>query len=222
MELVQGKTHLISLLPKKFVDSGKILFNGVKIQPSISVEHLGILRSASLSNMSAIHDRLSKHKKALFPVLCCGAALGHDGNPAASLKVEEIYASPVLYNGLGGLVLSNQELDVLQHHQKTVLQQLMGLYPKTPHEAVCFLSGVPPSRGLVALRMFSLLGMISRLGPGNYLYEIGIHQLHHQVSSSWFMRLQELAHMYGLPDPLTILCNPVSPSCILRRGQNLS
>ena len=212
MQMVQSKTHLIELLPRGSEvpqDSKSILLNDSPIPPSEHVEHLGILRSNSLSNLPAIRDRIAKHKKALFPVLSCGAALGHNGNPAANLMVEKLYAAPVLYNGLGGLVLSKQELNILQSHQTGILQQLMGLYPKTPYEAVSLLSAVAPAPAQVAIRMLSLFGMISRLGPSNILFQIGLHQLRHQVSSSWFLAVQELTRQYLLPEALHLLCHPL-------------
>ena len=51
MELVQDKTHLICLFPKNFCPPDaeiSISFNGVPLVPSLSVEHLGILRTSSL------------------------------------------------------------------------------------------------------------------------------------------------------------------------------
>ena len=49
-------------------------------------------------------------KNTLVSALSSGGPKGHFGNQAASLKIEKLYASPVLYNGLASLVLSKKVL----------------------------------------------------------------------------------------------------------------
>ena len=71
--------------------------------------------------MAAISARIAAHTKALYAVLPAGLARRHHGNPAASLRVHQLYGIPVLLSGLPSLVLSNQELGVLDHHHKTTL-----------------------------------------------------------------------------------------------------
>ena len=93
---------------------------------------------------------------------------------------------------------------------------MMGLFPKTPLEAIFFLSGAIPSKAMVVMRMFTLLDMISRLGPGNYLFEIGIYSLHNQLASSWNFAAQTVAISYDLPLPLHILTNPYPKSKLSR------
>ena len=167
MSLVLEKTRLLVLLPKScnWVPSKPVLLNEHPIFPSVSAEHLGLLRSSSLSNVETLQDRIMKHKKSLFSVLNFGAAKGHQGNPAASLKVMELYSSPVLYNGVGSLVLNRSEMSILNNHQKRVIESLIRLHPKSPIEIVTFLSGIPPPEAIVAMKMLSLFGMIARLGP---------------------------------------------------------
>ena len=41
---------------------------------SNETEHLGLLRSSSLSNLSTIQDKITKHFRALLPILSMGAA----------------------------------------------------------------------------------------------------------------------------------------------------
>ena len=211
MKLVQDKSHLVVLSPKNAeIDSSGLSMDNFHVPPTSSAVHLGLLRANSLSNMPAIQDKIAKHQKALFPVLSCGGARGHRGNPAASLKVEQLYAAPILFNCLGSLVLNRTEMRAIEFHQKVTLQRLMRLHSHTSHEAVFFLSGSLNAEALIHIQMFRLLDMIARLGPNNYLFAIGVFSIHNQITSSWFWRLQELAVKYDLPSPLNILLSPKS------------
>ena len=123
MKLVQDKTHLIIIRPKTLssLTPESILFDGNPVAESATTEHLGLIKSSSLSNILTVQDRISKHLKALLPVLSSGAARGHRANPAASLRVENLYASPILFSGLASLVLTNNETKILsQHHRQIV------------------------------------------------------------------------------------------------------
>ena len=57
-------------------------------------------------NMSNILQRIACHKAALHGVSSAGMARSHRGNPAASLRGHQLYALPVLLNGLASLVLT--------------------------------------------------------------------------------------------------------------------
>ena len=134
----------------------------------------------------------------------------------ASLRVHQLYGIPVLLSGLPSLVLSNQELDVLDHHHKTTLERLLKLYPRTPAPVVYFFAGSLPARALFHSRQLSLLGMVARLGPKCPLFRYAMHILNHpppQVRTAakiWFLQVRSLCCQYGLPDPLLILQSPPS------------
>ena len=93
-----------------------LTMNGLHIPYSQEAEHVGILRSTAPGEMSSVVDRISVHTRALHGVLPAGLARRHHGNPAASLRVHQLYGLPVLLNGLAGLILSKAELDALDHH----------------------------------------------------------------------------------------------------------
>ena len=145
----------------------------------------------------------------IFPT---GMALRHRGNPAASLRLDKLHSTPVLISGLPALVLSDPELAVVQHHHKVTIERLQRLLPSTPECVVYFLGGSLPLSGILHLRMFSLLGMIARLGRDHILNKHGMEILLSPApeSKSWFLSLRPLAHKYGLPDPLLILQSPPS------------
>ena len=99
MKLVTDKTQLIVMRPKhlRFPITGQILVNDITVHESSSAEHLGLIRTSSLNNLLSIQDRIAKHMKSLFHVQSCGSARGHFANPAASLKIESAYSSPILF-----------------------------------------------------------------------------------------------------------------------------
>ena len=141
-----------------------IYMDGEKINFVNTAEHVGMLRSSS-GNTLTIFARITAHKNALGGVLHTGMARGHRGNPAASLRVDQLHGVPVLLSGLATLVLSKNDENVIALHHKETLQSLLRLYPCTPRSVVCFLAGSLPGAGLLHLRQLSIFGMICRLPP---------------------------------------------------------
>ena len=155
VELVPDKTKLLSFTPanqqmevylQKLVNP--LTLNGHNIDFSSSADHVGILRSIE-GNMPNILARLSAHTKAIMAVLPTGMALGHRGNPAASLRLDRLYGTPVLLSGLSALVLNDPELAVIHHHHKLNLQGLQRLFLGTPESVVMFLAGSLPAIGIL-------------------------------------------------------------------------
>ena len=119
-------------------EAAPIIMEGAPLPLSSQAEHVGVVRSThGSSNMPAVISRISSHTKSLHTILSCGMARGHRGNPAASLRVEAIYCSPRLYSGLSTLLLSKAEIAAISSQQKTTLEQLQRLYPRTSHQ-LCF------------------------------------------------------------------------------------
>ena len=152
MTLVPEKTKLLAFYPpgcELEVDYAKITSpinsNGTFIPFSDSAEHVGILRSIH-GNMPNILARLSAHRRALFSVLPAGLALGHRGNPAASVTVEKLYGSPVMLSGLATLVLSNPEEEIICGHSKQHMERMLKLHTGTPECVIWFLAGCLPLR----------------------------------------------------------------------------
>jgi hypothetical protein len=126
------------------------------------------------------------------------------------MRVEKLYGAPVLLSGLGAQVLSKTESDSLDLHFKISLESFQRLYKSTPAPVVHFMAGSLPASALLHLRQFSLLGMISRLGPNHILHQLGLQVLETPASysHSWFLKVKDLCHQYLLPDPQSILSNP--------------
>ena len=216
VELVPEKTKLLCFSPRnleaaafywKLVSPLKI---GAKsIEFCEEAEHVGIIRSVN-GNLAHIFGRISAHNAALRSVLPAGLARGHRGNPAASLRIQVLYAVPRLLSGMAALVISNSERNILHKHYKYTLEKLQRLHSGTPEVVVFLLGGSLPFGGVLDMRLLTLFGMICRLGDSNLLYKVAHSTLSKPVipTKSWFMHIQHLCTQYSLPHPLTLLLNP--------------
>ena len=212
--LCPSKTKLQVFSTKKMRSEVKYLkefspvhLNGSSLEFSESAEHVGIIRSVS-GNLPNIYNRISSHKKALGAVLHTGAAKHHRANPAAGLRLEQVYGFPVLASGLGSLVMSKAELSLINQHHKVKIQQLTRLKPGTPQPVYYFLAGSLPGEAMIHLRQLSLLGMVSNL-PGSTLHKHAMNVFTTKPSSlSWFHQVRDICLQYQLPHPLSLLSSP--------------
>ena len=172
-----------------------------------------MLRSV-YGNLPTILERITAYRKALAGVLHTGVARSHRGNPAASLRVLQIYGNPVLLSGLAPLVLNKQETVTIDQHHKETLRSLQRLLPNTPQTVTCFLAGSLPGTALLHLRQMSTFGMITRLG-NTLLHDHAMNIFKYETTSpkSWFHQIRELCLQYNLPHPLTLLFPPFTKYC---------
>ena len=173
-------------------------------------EHVGVLRS-SAGNLPNLLERIASHKKALSAVSSAGLARSHRGNPAASIRVHQLYATPVLLSGLASLVLTETEVKIIDTHYKNTVQNLQRLHQNTPRGVVFLLAGCLPVRAVLHSRQLSLFAMICHL-PDDPLNIHAKYILTNAPPSakSWFQQVRDSCSLYGLPDPLQLLHNPPS------------
>ena len=182
-----------------------IKINEIPVPFVHQAEHVGILRSTN-GNCPTILDRFSAHKRALWSVMHTGLARGHRANPAVTIKIERMYAVPVLLSGLAALVLSKKEVDMIDHHFMETIRQLLRLHKNTPRCAVFFLAGTLPGIALLHLRQLSLFNMICRL-PDNVLHKHALNWFTSVVNfkGSWLQQIRDICLMYNLPHPSVLL-----------------
>ena len=89
-----------------------IQINGTPIKFVTTAEHVGIIRSVD-GNLPHLQSRISSHMRALFSVLPAGLSRNQNTNPSVSLRIQSIYAQPVLFSGVGSLTLTQAEGNVL-------------------------------------------------------------------------------------------------------------
>ena len=125
---------------------------------------MGVLRNTA-GNMPHIMNRIAEHKSGLSFVLSAGLARGRHGNPAASLKVHDLYGTPKLFSGLATLVLSKSEVSVIDSHYQGTIMNLQRLHEKTPRSFVFLLAGCLPGEAILHLKQLTLFMMVCHLPP---------------------------------------------------------
>ena len=215
VQLVASKTKLLPIfLPRhSFLVEYAKLVNTVTVNNTVvefvsDAEHVGVIRS-STGNMPNILHRVTCYKKALMSVSSSGISRTQRGNPAASLRVHQLYAVPVLLSGLGSLVLQESEVKIIDSTYKNTVQSLQRLHKNTPRGVVFLLAGCLPGRAALHCKQLSLFLMITHL-PGNPLHSHATHVLTGAPESarSWFQQVRNICALYGLPAPLHLLQNP--------------
>ena len=194
---------------------------GTTIKPTTQATHLGIVRTNSLSNMPAVMARISAHSRALYAVMGVGLAKNHWGNPSASIRVKNLYYSPVLFSGLAALLMSKDEILTLAVYNRKILRQLQKLPKGTPIPAPHYMSGSLPAEALLHQRQFCLFIMVAHLPQGNPLKQIALQNLTQPPKFSWFTTLTATGARYGISEPLQTLQNPPTKSSYKRITKKL-
>ena len=90
-------------------------------------------------------------------------------------------------SGVAPLVLTLEEIKLIDQHFKNTLERLQKLPTNTPTTFVLFLGGSLPGKAILHQRQLSLFGMICRL-PDNVLHTIAREKLNYVKKSmkSWF------------------------------------
>ena len=213
ISIVVLKKHVLILFQKvRYNKNSRYYFSTSKIcsyiKLSSTAEHVGLLRSTS-GNGPVILDRFAAHRKALRGLLHTGMAKGHRGNPASSIHINKLYAIPVLMSGLAPLVLSDQEITMIDQHHKETLRCLLRLHQNTPRSVIYFLAGCLPGSALLHLRQLSIFAMITRL-PGSILHQHATSFFSFSTISkkSWFHQIRKWCLLYDLPRPQVLLSAP--------------
>ena len=216
VQLCADKTKLLAISSKfnqPMTDYSKginpIQIDGVPIKFTSSAEHVGVIRSTS-GNLPNILNRISSHKNALGATLSAGLARAHRGNPAASLRIIQLYSCPVLISGLASLFLTPTEFEIVDNHFKVTLENVQKLHQKSPAPFIYFMAGSLPASAVIHQRQLSLFSMICRL-PDDPLYAHAL-VLAKQSTKSWFHQIRNLCLQYNLPHPLQLLDFPPSKS----------
>ena len=189
-----------------------LVINNTTIEFTDTAEHVGVIRSSS-GNLPHVQNRVASHLKSLFSVLPAGLARNQNANPVVSLRIHNIFASPVLMSGVACLTLSSEELGILHSHHKNTIQNLLKLHKNTPECFTLFMAGSPGATASLHMKQLGLFGMISRL-PDNILFSIAQNKLYSDQddSSSWFIEIRHLCTKYSLPSALSFLSSPPTKS----------
>ena len=84
--------------------------------------------------MPNVLQRIAAYQGSVHSLLKAGLANRHKGSPAACLKAEATYATPVLLSGLASLILSDEEVELLQAAHTPTLWMLQNSHLKVLKE----------------------------------------------------------------------------------------
>ena len=217
VKLVPSKTKLLGYCKKNqmhLLDLAKLTsqvsIDGHPVQFVTEAEHVGVLRNTA-GNMTHIMNRIVEHKKGMNFAMSAGLSRGHTGNPAASLKVHQLYGTAKLFSGVASLVLTKSELSILDNHYQKTIMQLQRLHNKTPRCFVFLLAGCLPGEAVLHQKQLSMFMQICHL-PQDPLHCHASHTLlcAKKSANSWFQQIYHLCLMYGLGHPLHLLQFPPS------------
>ena len=143
--------------------------------------------------------------------LSAGLARAHSGNPAASLRVHQLYGTPKLFSGVASLVLTKSEVSVIDRHYQNTIMNLQRLHYKTPRCFVFLLAGCLPGEAILHQKQLSMFMQICHLPQD----PLNCHARHVLLSGkksakSWFQNIHHLCLLYGLDHPLQLLNYPPS------------
>ena len=202
----QKQQHLLEIAKL----SNPVKINGQPVKFSSEAEHVGVTRNVS-GNIPHIMNRIAAYKTAMGSVLSAGLARGHQGNPAAGLRVHQLYATPRYFSGLATLVLSKPETTLIDYQYKKMLEKIQRLHDKTPRSVVHLMAGTVPGEAVLHLKQLSLFMMVCHL-PGNPIntHARNILLTAPKSAKSWFQQVRCLCLMYGLHHPLQLLDHPPS------------
>ena len=168
---MKTKLLIFSATDSDYVKYSKLLaplhIGATQIPATEFAEHVGVLRSVN-GNLPHIQQRIVHHRRALGAILSSGMARRHRANPLASIRADKIFGTPSLFSGMAALMLSKSEIEIINHHVKETLQNLLKLHKKTPEPVIFLLSGSLPGEAILHTKQLTLFGMICRL-PGNPL-----------------------------------------------------
>ena len=223
VQLSPSKTKLLVISPPRkdtVVSFNPLYIDQKQIEFVEEAEHVGVLRASS-GNLPNILQRIASFKSALGKVISCGLSRGHRSNPAASISILSIYGTPVLMSGLGSLVLSENEIGIIDQQYKRTIQGLLKIPVNSSPPTVYYIAGTLPATAILHLRLLSNFGMICRL-PQDPL-----HQHARQVfltstfsPRSWFTKIRDLLNQYQLPHPLVLLQHPPSKESFKKQAKS--
>ena len=223
VKLVPSKTKLLAYSTESqrhVVEHAELInqisIGGEPVKFVTEAEHVGVIRNID-GNLPNIMHRITAHKRSMGAVLSAGLARGQRGNPAASLKVHQLYGSPVLFSGLATLVLSPAEVKIIDHHYQHTVQNVQRLHDKTPRSLVLLMAGSLPGEAILNLKQLTLFLMICHLPED----PLNTHARSVLISASstarsWFLQIRQLCLMYHLDHPLHLLHNPPAKTVFKR------
>ena len=133
----------------------KIVFpvniDGTKVNFVEEAKHVAVTRS-TMGNLPHLINRFASHKKAISAVAPMGLSRRRKVNPAASIRIQKIYGTPVLLSGIPSLVLKQSEISLVNQFMKLTIQHQLRLPESTLPSVLAFFGESLSGKAEILLR----------------------------------------------------------------------
>ena len=148
-------------------------------------------------------------RRTVYSLMAAGLHGLNGVNPYVAIHMIQIYVIPRLLYGLDVIKLTNEDIKNLSLYQRKLLKQIQNLPERVSNAAGLLLLGQIDFEGEIHKRILKLFGSIIQ-NEHSVERKLALRQLamqNHQ-SGSWFVKVVELAELYGLPSPYDLLDTP--------------
>ena len=175
-------------------------------------EHLGLIVSGNDEENKNIDKNIKSARNSMFALLGPAFSYKCNLNPAVQVHLWRVFVKPVLTSGLSSLPVRPANMTAMTAFHLKTLRGFLKLSQFSPIAPLYFLLGELPLEATLHLEVLSLFWNIWA-NPQTKIHDIVNYVLKMSEDSSvtWGVHVRLLTHMYGLPDPLTLLEGPLWP-----------
>ena len=173
--------------------------------------HLGIKRDkqSDTGTKMVVKKRIVTARRTVYSLIGAGLHGLNGVNSYIAIHMIQIYVIPRLLYGLDVIKFMNEDIKNVSLYQRKLLKQIQNLPERTSNAAALLLLGQIDIESEINKRILKLFGSIIR-NEHSVERKLALRQLamqNHQ-SGSWFVKVVELAELYGLPSPYDLLDTP--------------
>lgn len=172
--------------------------------------HIGVIQAPKKTNQLRVENSIAAARRALYSLFGAGMHGKNGLNPKYTIQIWKTMVIPILLHGAEVWALTPNEMEPLERFQRRVLRQLQGLTDNTASAAVHLLSGVLPIAAMIDIKTLTYYRHTIS-DPSSIEHQLARRQLvvKDSSSNSWYIHVEKLAYMYGLPAPYELLlCLP--------------
>ena len=186
--------------------------NGEPLNVSEDNEHLGLIVSGLEEEIKNVDDNIASARKTVFSLLGNIFLYKCKLPPSVLLHVWSLYVSPVLRSGLNSLPIRPPVMKTLTRFHTKMLRGILKFSRVSPLPALYFLTGQLPIEAVMHRDLLTLFWNVWA-NPHTKAFEILKYLLMMSDSKSltWAAHVRLIFQLYRLPDPLTLISNPLWP-----------
>ena len=169
-------------------------------------DHLGLIVSGLREEEKNVDLKIKKARGSLFKLLGPAFSAKCLLSPALQLHLFQTFICPIARSGLSAMSLRSNHLQPLTAFHRKILRGFLHTSDRSPIPALFFLTGELPIEAKLHRDVFSLFLIIWN-NPQTKIYRIVSYLLENSPENShtWSRHIRNLAQMYDIQDPLTVI-----------------